>query len=125
MWVELHQDQELRPAVSRRPLVGRQEAGDVVVLLQQRQTVDGALVGVVLPVGRAEEFDRHAAFVKTASEHCAITTPTNQLPGKRRQKQETRGVHQGSTVGPFTFQNQGKFICKAQFRHKISLKYPQ
>lgn len=112
MWVELHQDKELRPAVSRRPLVGRQEAGDVVVLLQQRQAVDGALVGVVLPVGRAEEFDRHAAFVKTASEHCAITTSTNQLPGKRRQKQETHV----------------EFIraqLSARSRFRINLKYSQ
>lgn len=50
MWVELHEDQELRASVGRRPLVRGQEAGDVVVLLQQRQAVDGALVDVILPV---------------------------------------------------------------------------
>ncbi len=81
MWVELHEDQELWSSVCCRPLVGGQEASNVVMLLQQRQTVDGALVGVVLPVGWAEEFDGHAALVKTATKHCAVTTPTNQLPG--------------------------------------------
>ena len=84
MGVVLHEDQELWPSVSRRPLVGGQEACDVVVLLQQRHAVDGALVGVVLPVGRAEEFDGHAALVKTATKHGAVTTPANQLPGGQR-----------------------------------------
>lgn len=84
MWVELHEDQELWSPIGRRPLVGGQEAGDVVVLLQQWQAVDGTLVGVVLPVGGAEEFDGYAALAETAAKHGAITTPTNQLPGGRR-----------------------------------------
>lgn len=86
MRVVLHEDQELQPAVARCPLVGRQEAGDVVVLLQQRQAVDGALGGVVLPVGRAEEFDCHAVLVKTAAIHRAVMTPTNQLPGRTTER---------------------------------------
>lgn len=49
--VEVHNDEELGTPVRCCPLVCAQEAGDVVVLLQQRQAVDGALVGIVLPVG--------------------------------------------------------------------------
>lgn len=81
--VVLHEDQELWLSVGRRPLVGGQEAGDVVVLLQQRQVVDGALVGEVLPVGRAEEFDGHAALIEAAAEHGAVTSSTNQLQERR------------------------------------------
>lgn len=51
MRIEVHDNEELWASIGRRPLVGAQEARDVVVLLQQRQAVDGALVGVVLPVG--------------------------------------------------------------------------
>lgn len=77
VWVVLHEDQELRCS-----LVGRQEAGDVVVL-QQRQAVDGALVAVVLLIGRAEHFDGDAALVEAAAVDCAVMTSTNQLPEMR------------------------------------------
>ena len=90
VWVVLHEDQELWPSVGRCPLICGQEAGDVVMLLQQRQAVDGALVGVVLPVGRAEEFDGHAALIETSAKHGAITTSTNQLPGDQRVALERR-----------------------------------
>lgn len=86
MRVVLHEDQELWPAIACRPLVGCQETGHVVMLLQQRQAVDGALGGVVLPVGRSEEFNSYAALVKTATIHCAVTTSTNQLPERRTER---------------------------------------
>ena len=106
MWVVLHEDQELWLSVGCHPLVGSQEAGDVDMLLQQRQTVDGALVGEVLPVGRAEEFDGHTALIKAATKYCTITSSTNQLPERRtdRWKQrQTCGVPQGSILDPLTF----------------------
>lgn len=51
MRIEVHDNEELRASISRRPLVGAQEVCNVVVLLQQRQTVDGSFIGVVLSVG--------------------------------------------------------------------------
>ena len=51
MWIEVHDDEELGSSVSCFPLIGTQEAGNVIVLLQEWQAVDGALVYIVLPVG--------------------------------------------------------------------------
>ena len=87
VWIELHDDQELWLSVGCRPLIGSQEAADVVMLLQQREAVDRALVGKVLPVSRAEDFDGHAALVKTATKHYAVTPSTNQLSERRTDKE--------------------------------------
>lgn len=79
--VEVHDDKELGPSVSGAPLLGAEEAGHVGVLLQQRQAVDGALVGEGLPIGRTEELDSDAAVAQEPAEHCAVAASTNQLPG--------------------------------------------
>lgn len=83
MLVEVHQDQELSSSVGGGPFIGTQEAGDVVVLLEQRQAVDGALVDEVLPVGGAEDLDGHTALIQSSTEHDTVTTSTNQLPENR------------------------------------------
>lgn len=51
MWVEVHDKEELKASIRCHPLNCAEETGDVVVLLQQWQTVDGSLIGVVLSVG--------------------------------------------------------------------------
>lgn len=100
MGVELHQDQELVLPVSCRPLVGTQEAGDVLVLLEQRQAVDGALVGEVLPVGRAEDFNGHEALLQRATEHGAVTASTNQLPETTTERLVKRSAEKDASIGP-------------------------
>lgn len=50
MLVELRQDQELCSSISCGPFISTQEAGNVVVLLDKWQAVDGTLVDEVLPV---------------------------------------------------------------------------
>lgn len=99
MGVELHQDQELGLPVSCRPLVSAQEAGDVLVLLEQRQAVDGALVGEVLPVGRAEDFNGHEALLQRATEHGAVTASTNQLPETTTERLVKRSGEKDTFIG--------------------------
>lgn len=49
--VEVHDNEELWPSVGGGPLLCAEEVGHVEVLLQQRQAVDGALIGEGLPIG--------------------------------------------------------------------------
>lgn len=79
--VEVHDDEELRSSICGCPLLGTEEAGHIGVLLQQRQAVDGALVGVGLSIGRTEELDGDTAVTEEPAEHCAVAASTNQLPG--------------------------------------------
>lgn len=86
MWVVLHEDQKLWSPIGCHLLVGGQVAGDVVMLLQQRQSVDGALVGEVWVVSRAENFNSNASLIQRATKHRSITTSTNQLPERRKKR---------------------------------------
>jgi len=85
VWVVVHDQQVLRAALGARALVGGDKVGDVVVL-QQRQPVDGALVVEVLPVGRGEHLHGHGPFVQRAAVHGAVSTAPDQLAGEGRGK---------------------------------------
>lgn len=63
MGVVVHDEQVLGAPLLARPLVGGHEPGDVVVL-QQRQPIDGALVQEVLAVGRGEHLHGDGPLVQ-------------------------------------------------------------
>lgn len=87
MWVVVHDHQVLGAALGARALVGGDEVADVVVL-QQRQAVDGALVEEVLPVGAGEHLDGHGPLVQRAAVDGAVAAAPNQLQrkGERRRR---------------------------------------
>lgn len=78
MWVVVHHQQVLGAPLQARPLVGGHEAGDVVVL-QQRQPIDGTLVEEVLPVGRIEDLHRHGPLVQGAAVDGAVAPAADEL----------------------------------------------
>lgn len=87
VWVVVHDQQVLGAALGARALVGGDEVADVVVL-QQRQAVDGALVEEVLPVGAGEHLDGHGPLVQRAAVDGAVAATANQLQrkGERRRR---------------------------------------
>lgn len=87
VWVVVHDQQVLGAALGAGALVGRHEAGDVVVL-EQRQPVDGALVEEVLPVGGGEHLDGHGPLVQGAAVDGAVAAPSDQLEGEKKEKRE-------------------------------------
>lgn len=78
MWVVLHDQQVLGASLRARALVGGDEAGDVVVL-QQRQAVDGALVEEVLAVADGENLHGDRLLVQGAAVHGAVPSTSDQL----------------------------------------------
>lgn len=78
MWVVVHDQQVLGASLWARPLVRRHKAGDVVVL-QQRQAVDGALVEEVLTVGGGEHLHRHGPLIQRAAVDGAVSATPDQL----------------------------------------------
>lgn len=91
--VEVHDDEELGPSITCGPLLGAEEASHVSMLLQQRQAVDGALVGKGLPIGRSEELDGDAPVGQEPPEHSAVAASANQLP-------RHTGRGRGSKISP-------------------------
>lgn len=73
--------QELCASLRACPLVGSNEVGYVVVL-QQRQPVDGAFIQEVLPVGCSEHLHSHRPLIQRATVHCAISATPYQLEEK-------------------------------------------
>lgn len=78
MWVVVHDQQVLGASLRARALIGGDKVADVVVL-QQRQAVDGALVEEVLPVGASEHLDSDGPLVQRAAVDGAVAAPPNQL----------------------------------------------
>ena len=78
MWVVVHDQQVFSPSFWARPLIGSNKSSDAVVL-QQRQTVDGAFVEEVLAIGCAEHLHGHGLLVQGAAVHGAIPAASNQL----------------------------------------------
>lgn len=78
MGVVVHDQQVLGPPLWTRPLVCGDEPGDVVVL-QQRQPVNGALIEEVLPIGCSEHLHSHRPLIQGATVDGAISATPNQL----------------------------------------------
>lgn len=78
MWVVVHDQQVLGASFWTRPFVGGDEPGNVV-MLQQRQPVDGALIEEVLAVGCGEHFDGHGPLIQRATVDGAVSATPNQL----------------------------------------------
>lgn len=91
MWIVVQDQQVLCPPLRARPLIGRDEASNVIVL-QQRQAVDGALVDEVLPIGCGEHLHGDGALVQRAAVHGAVPAASDQLEGSRKD------IHETSTV---------------------------
>lgn len=78
MGVVVHDQQVLRASLWARSLVGRHEPCDVIVL-QQRQAVDGALVEEVLPVGRGEHLYSDRPLIQRAAVNGSVSATPDQL----------------------------------------------
>ncbi len=78
MWVVIHDQQVLSASLWSRPLICGYEACDVVVL-QQRQPVDGAFVEEILAVGCSEHLHSHRPLIQRAAVDGAISATPNQL----------------------------------------------
>lgn len=78
MRVVVHDQQVLSASFWARPLVGGDKPGNVV-MLQQRQPVDGAFIEEVLAVGRGEHFHSHGPLIQRATVDGAISATPNQL----------------------------------------------
>ena len=83
MWVVVHDQQILCASLRACPLVGGNKPGDVV-MLQQRQPVDGAFVEEVLAVGCGEHLHSHRPLVQRAAVDGAISATPNQLKEVKR-----------------------------------------
>lgn len=82
MWVVVHDQQVLGASLGACALIGGDKVADVVVL-QQRQAVDGALVQEVLPVGAGEHLDGHGPLVQRTTVDSAVAAPPDQLWGRK------------------------------------------
>ena len=78
MGVVVHDQQVFCASFRAGALVCGHKASDVVVL-QQRQPVDGAFVQEVLTVGRGEHLHGDRPLVQRATVHCAVPATANQL----------------------------------------------
>lgn len=78
MWVVVHDQQVLCASLRACPLVSSHKPGDVVVL-QQREPVNGAFIEEVLPVGRGEHLHSHGPLIQGAAVDGAVSAPPNQL----------------------------------------------
>lgn len=76
--VVVHHQQVLGAPFWARPLVSSNKAGDVVVL-EQRQPVDGTLVEEILPVGRSEDFHGYRPLIQRAAVDGAVSPTANEL----------------------------------------------
>lgn len=100
MWVILHDQQVLGAPLWARALVGGDEASDVVVL-QQRQAVDGALVEEVLAVADGENLHGDGLLFQGAAVHGAVPAASNQL--RRGEGREREKVNFSTSCGFHTF----------------------
>lgn len=78
VWVVVHHQQVLGAPLWARPLVSSNKAGDVVVL-KQRQPVDGTLVEEILPVGCSEHFNGYWPLIQRATVDGAVSPTANEL----------------------------------------------
>lgn len=78
MWVVVHDQQVLSASLWACPLVGSHKPSDVV-MLQQRQSVDGAFIEEVLAVGSSEHLHSHGSLIQRATVDSAVSATPNQL----------------------------------------------
>lgn len=80
MWIVVQDQQIFCTSLWACPFIGSDEASDVIVL-QQRQAVDGALVDEVLTIGCGEHLHSDRPLVQGAAVHGAIPAASDQLKG--------------------------------------------
>lgn len=80
MRVVLHDQQVLHASVSGQPLIANDKASNVF-MLQKRDSVDGALVHKVLPVGIGKNFYCNWPFVERPFVDGTVAASANQLQG--------------------------------------------
>lgn len=78
MWVVVHDQQVLSAPLRACPLVGSHKPGDVV-MLQQRQPIDGAFIQEVLAVGCREHLHGHGPLVQRSAVDGAVSATPDQL----------------------------------------------
>lgn len=81
MRVVLHDQQVLHPPICCETLIANDKTSNVI-MLQKRDSVDGALIHKVLPVGIGKNFYSNRAFIERSFVDRTIAPSTNQLQGK-------------------------------------------